>query len=296
MTVGTAIPVVAVLLIGIGSSLFRIHESQLVVGLFRPDITSRRFEPHRIFDGIGLVLMEFILVALRSFLAQVDEGNAYRVEGLFKPSGGNVRSKQTNNKLTFMDAKEAASYTYKKNCDDWDSGAYIHWYLERNSVSWNDMRVKESSQAVEVSLKKMVVSFDKYRGALTFYDANKRLILKESQKEARYVDIKKEPVVTYTFFEGDTSDPYYIYSSKDESLNFIKQKARQISDGEHIPCVIKKDKYAIIPLTLSKAGFSHIPVIGTFIMQEDSFSDYYLIVEDDTEKLKSIYGKLVSKP
>ena len=160
----------------------------------------------------------------------------------------------------------------------------------------NDMRVKESSQAVEVSLKKMVVSFDKYRGALTFYDANKRLILKESQKEARYVDIKKEPVVTYTFFEGDISDPYYIYSSKDDSLNFIKQKARQISDGEHIPCVIKKDKYAIIPLTLSKAGFSHIPVIGTFIMQEDSFSDYYLIVEDDTEKLKSIYGKLVSKP
>ena len=56
--------------------------------------------------------------------------------------------------------------------------------------------------------------------------------------------------------------------------------------------MLKKEKYAIIPLTLSKAVFCRKPVIGTFLMQEDNFIDYYLVVDDNTDKLLEAYKKL----
>ena len=59
--------------------------------------------------------------------------------------------------------------------------------------------------------------------------------------------------------------------------------------------MIKKEKYAIIPLTLSTAAFCRMPVVGTFLMQEDAFIDYYLVVDNDTDRLIETYGKLVGK-
>ena len=157
-----------------------------------------------------------------------------------------------------------------------------------------DFKYKETPQQVEISLKKMVIKFDKYRGAFTFYDEKNREILREGQSEARFYDEKKEKPVTYTFFEGKSSDVFYILSGEDGSQNYLANKALYISDGSHIPCVIKREKYAIIPLTTSKAAFCRMPVVGTFMMSEDAFSDYYLVVDSNTDKLLESYHKCIN--
>ena len=160
---------------------------------------------------------------------------------------------------------------------------------------YKDFGYKDSSQTVEITLKKMMIRYDRYRGAFTFYDGAKREILKESQNEARYYDEKKKPPVMYTFFEGKSSDVFYIHSAGDGSLNYLASKALYINEDGKIPCIIKKEKYAIIPLTTSKAALCRMPVVGTFIMQEDAYSDYYLVVDDNTDRLVESYHKLTGK-
>ena len=164
----------------------------------------------------------------------------------------------------------------------------------KNFQMSKDFKYKETPQMVEIVLKKMMIRFDKYRGAFTFYDESNREILKESQSEARFYDEKKTPPVTYTFFEGKSSDVFYVLSAKDDSQNYLASKALYISEESNVPCVIKREKYAIIPLTTSKAAFCRMPVVGTFLMQEDAFSDYYLIVDQNTDRLIEGYHRCVN--
>ena len=168
------------------------------------------------------------------------------------------------------------------------SSAYKNFQMSK------DFKYKETPQMVEIVLKKMTVRFDKYRGAFTFYDETNREILKESQSEAKFYDEKKNPPVTYTFFEGKSSDVFYVLSPKDDTQNYLASKALYISEDGKVPCVIKREKYAIIPLTTSKAAFCRMPVVGTFLMQEDAFSDYYLVVDSDTDKLIESYHRCVN--
>ena len=168
------------------------------------------------------------------------------------------------------------------------SSAYKNFQMSK------DFKYKETPQMVEIVLKKMTVRFDKYRGAFTFYDETNREILKESQSEAKFYDEKKNPPVTYTFFEGKSSDVFYVLSPKDDTQNYLASKALYISEDGKVPCVIKREKYAIIPLTTSKAAFCRMPVVGTFLMQEDAFSDYYLVVDSDTDKLMESYHRCVN--
>lgn len=152
-----------------------------------------------------------------------------------------------------------------------------------------DFQYKETPQEVQITLKNMSVRFDKYRGAFTFLNSRKATILKEKQSEARFFDDKKSPSITYTFFEGTSSDVFYILNPDDGKLNYLSGKALYSNDGKHVPCIIKKEKYAIIPLTTSKSAFCHMPVVGTFMFSEDAFSDYYLIVDEDTDRLVESY-------
>ena len=124
----------------------------------------QRFE--QALDSIRVAFIDLSKEATESYQYEFHQNEADTIEYSvgFKPSRGNVRSKQDNNKLIFMDAKEAASYTYKKNCDDWDSGAYIHWYLERNSVSWNDMRALDV-EAFEAYIQPAFAPLKKLKGA-----------------------------------------------------------------------------------------------------------------------------------
>lgn len=164
----------------------------------------------------------------------------------------------------------------------------------KNFQMSKDFKYKETPQSVELKLKKMTIRFDKYRGAFTFCDETGKELIKESPSGPRYYDEKKNPPVTYTFFEGKSSDVFYIHSAKDNSLNYLANKALYVSEEGNIPCIIKKEKYAIVPLTLSKAAFCRMPVVGTFLMQEDPFSDYYLIFDKDTDKLIESYKNLTS--
>ncbi|MCR5206439.1 MAG: ATP-binding domain-containing protein [Lachnospiraceae bacterium] len=162
----------------------------------------------------------------------------------------------------------------------------------KNFQMSKDFQYKENGQSVEINLKDIGIGFDKYRGSFTFRDSSKRELIKESPVEPRLVDEKRKPVTSFAYFEGKTSDIFYVLSS-DGKLNYLNNKALFISEGNgRIPCVIKKEKYAIIPLTVSKAAFCRMPVVGTFLMQEDPFIDYYLVVDTDTDKLTEAYKKL----
>lgn len=160
---------------------------------------------------------------------------------------------------------------------------------------YRNMGIKESSQTFEITLKGMMIRYDKYRGAITFLDNKKTEMLKENQSEPRYVDDKKETKVCYTNFEVSSSNSFHILSPKDGNMKYLNDTAYYISPGDDLlPCIIKKDKYAIIPITSSKTAFCKKPVLGTFIMQEDLFSDYYFVVADTTEKLIENYVKLAA--
>ena len=157
-----------------------------------------------------------------------------------------------------------------------------------------DFLLRETPQTAEISLKSAKLTFDRYRGTVSFKDAAGREVLKDNASEPRYVDIKADPVRSYSFFEGKTSDVFYVLSS-DGKLNYLNNKALWIDEGNgRIPCVIKKEKYAIIPITLSKAAFCRMPVVGTFLMTEDAFSDYYVVLDSDTDRLIEAYNKLMA--
>ncbi|MBR4342909.1 MAG: UvrD-helicase domain-containing protein [Lachnospiraceae bacterium] len=164
----------------------------------------------------------------------------------------------------------------------------------RNFGMTKEFNYRETPQAVEIGLKGMSMSIDKYRSTISFKDLSKKEILKDSTNEPKYIDDKRDPGVAYSFFEGKNSDVFYVLSS-DGKLNYLNNKALWISEENSIiPCVIKKEKYAIIPLTCSKAAFCRMPVIGTFLMTEDSFVDYYLVVDGNTDNLIGAYKKLTT--
>ena len=157
-----------------------------------------------------------------------------------------------------------------------------------------DYSFRETPQSVEISLKGLNMSIDKYRGVISFKDTSKKEILRDSASEPKYIDRKKTPVMAYSFFEGKNSDVFYVRSS-DGKLNYLNNKALYISEGNGtIPCIIKKEKYAIIPLTLSNAAFCRLPVVGTFLMTEDSFVDYYLVADPSTDNLLEAYKRLTT--
>ena len=52
---------------------------------------------------------------------------------------------------------------------------------------YKDFGYKDSSQTVEITLKKMMIRYDRYRGAFTFYDGAKREILKERFTETAII-------------------------------------------------------------------------------------------------------------
>lgn len=190
-----------------------------------------------------------------------------------------------------------------------------------------DFQYRESPQSVELTMKGMTVKFDRYRGACSFLDDAKKELLKENQNEPKYVDDRKKTTVCYTNFTCPSGDCFHILtdlpvraealenignnsekadgsttkiispetvSTMIKSMKFLKDTAYYISpcDGR-IPCIIKKDRYAIVPLTTSQTAFCKMPVVGTFLMQEDCYSDYYLISGKDTEGLVGTYLKLV---
>ena len=47
----------------------------------------------------------------------------------------NLQPSNTNNRVFFHNAKEQVSFSYQKNCDDWDIGNYMHRYVSDNRVS-----------------------------------------------------------------------------------------------------------------------------------------------------------------
>ena len=153
---------------------------------------------------------------------------------------------------------------------------------------------KDGGQVAEFTTKNLIIRFDKYRGAVTFLDSKKSEILKEKQTEPRFVDDRREKITCFTNFEVTSSNAFHIYGDSMDNLKYISEDAYYISpvDGK-LPCIMKKDKFAIIPLTKSKLAFCKKPVVGTFIMQEDDFSDYYFVFADSTEKLMKNYENLV---
>jgi len=159
-----------------------------------------------------------------------------------------------------------------------------------------DFQYKENPQNLEITLKGMTVKFDRYRGACTFYDSKKKEVLKENQNEPKYIDMKKSKPCGFTNFTATSSDTFHILSPDDGNMKFLKDTAYYISPGEgKLPCIIKKDRYAIIPVTQSKTAFCRMNVVGTFLMQEDAFSDYYLVLADNTDRLIESYHKLAVK-
>ena len=159
-----------------------------------------------------------------------------------------------------------------------------------------DFQYKESSQSVEITTKSLLIRFDKYRGAFTFFDSKKNEVLKENQTEPRFVDDRRKPAVCFTNFEISSSNAFHIHSAGEANMKYINEGAYYITPGEgRVPCIIKKDRFAVIPMTESETVFCKKPVLGTFIMQEDEFSDYYLVVADSTEKLLQSYNLVTER-
>lgn len=167
-----------------------------------------------------------------------------------------------------------------------------------------DFKYKETAQSVEIMMKKMTVKFDRYRGSCIFCDASGREFLSEDSKEPKYTDTGRNKTATYTFFKSAAGESWHVVTGMVSGENvtqedilcnmkFVKNAAYYISPGNNkIPCIIKKDRYALIPLTVSKTAFCSMPVLGNFILQEDAFSDYYVVLSDSTDKLAKAYLNL----
>ena len=114
------------------------------------EITNRLV--YRVPDSIVPLRRQLLAIAIDSIRAAFADLNKKEVETYmyekhkdcadtieysigFYDGKGNLQPSNTNNSVFFHNAKEQASFSYHKNCDDWDIGNYKHRYKSDDLVS-----------------------------------------------------------------------------------------------------------------------------------------------------------------
>ena len=76
----------------------------------------------------------------------------------------NLQLSNNNNRVYFFNAKEQASFSYHKNCDDWDKGNYQHLYQSDNRASIKSFDV----EAFEAHIQPAFAVLKSLKGAATY--------------------------------------------------------------------------------------------------------------------------------
>ena len=75
-----------------------------------------------------------------------------------------LQSSNDNNRVWFLNAKEQASFSYHKNCDDWDVGNYWHRYESDNRVTLKSF----DAAAFEAHIQPAFAVLKSLKGAATY--------------------------------------------------------------------------------------------------------------------------------
>ena len=76
----------------------------------------------------------------------------------------NLQPSNTNNRVFFHNANEQVSFSYHKNCDDWDTGNYRHRYMSENRVSIRSF----DAEAFEKHIQPALAVLKSLKGAATY--------------------------------------------------------------------------------------------------------------------------------
>ena len=118
------------------------------------------------FDSIRTAFTDLSKDGVESHQYEKHDGCADTIEysvGFFEGKR-DLQPSNNNNRVYFHNAKEQASFSYHKNCDDWDIGNYMHRYESDNRVSLKGFDVP----AFEAHIQPAFAVLKSLKGAATY--------------------------------------------------------------------------------------------------------------------------------
>ncbi len=173
-----------------------------------------------------------------------------------------------------------------------DSFADGNWnYTGEKKVQFS---TRENAAVYEIITKKLVIRIEKKTGALAFLDTKGTLLLKESGKEPRQIEL--DVAKTWNYFEWPKNEKLVAKGILDTELEQVNGKARYISIGgkrKRMPLLLSGKGYGISICAEHTASFCGVGVYGQYICTEkEEQIDYYVLFGGSNEENLRLYKLL----
>lgn len=154
---------------------------------------------------------------------------------------------------------------------------------------------KESSAAIEIATKKLLVHIEKKDGAIRFLSPDRKVLLSEKNSEPRLIEGDE----AWSFFEFDKKEKIKSKGILKDDLADVSLKARYISYGAmqmRMPFLLSDKGYGIGVASEKTVLFCGIPTYGQYIYTDGGAQiDYFFIYGKTAEKNIEIYSSLHSR-
>ena len=173
-----------------------------------------------------------------------------------------------------------------------DSFADGRWnYTGEKNVSFG---MRENANVYEIATKKLVVRIEKKSGAASFFDIKGKLLLNESAKLPRQIEL--DIAKTWNYFEWAKNEKIAAKGVFDTDLEQVQGKARYISFGGkqmRMPLLLSQKGYGIAVSAQNTVSFCGIGVYGQYISTENEKQiDYYVLFGGNNEENVRLYKLL----
>lgn len=169
-----------------------------------------------------------------------------------------------------------------------------HWkYPQKATVKWGS---RETPAVFELATAKLVIRVEKKNGSLQFYDKKGKLLLKESSKEPRQLDIESPMPQTWNYFEWAKNERLDAKAMLGMETEPVGGKARYLSFGGkkmRMPLLLSGLGYGLGIAARHTVFYCGIPMYGQYISTTaETTLDYYFLYGGNTEETIKQYKEI----
>lgn len=169
-----------------------------------------------------------------------------------------------------------------------------YWmYPQKATLRWGS---RETPAVFELATEKLVVRIDKKSGSLQFYDKKGKLLLKESSKEPRQLDMESPMPQTWNYFEWAKNERLEAKAMLGMETEPVGGKARYLSFGGkkmRMPLLLSGLGYGLGIAARHTVFYCGIPMYGQYISTTaETVLDYYFLYGGNTEETIKQYKEI----
>lgn len=169
-----------------------------------------------------------------------------------------------------------------------------HWqYQQKTKQKWS---FRETPALCELSMAKLVICVEKKSGMLQFFDKKGMLLLKESQKEPRQLDLESPMPQTWNYFDWSKNEKLEAKAMLGAETEPVTGKARYISFGGkkmRMPLLLSGKGYGLGIGARHTVFYCGIPMYGQYISTQGEMQiDYYFLYGGTKEKTMELYKEI----